>query len=208
MKQLILPIALLAISITTARAQDGRDNFHIGVKAGANLSNVYDESDNSFEADGKLGFAGGAFVSIPLGTWIGIQPEVMYSQKGYNADQDILGIRSEYSRTLSYIDVPLQVAIKPAPGLTILAGPQYSYLVSRTETFRHDNASGSTTEEIENQDIRENTLGFVAGLDINFLNFVVAPRVGFDLMSNHSDGSSDEPRYKNNWAQLTVGLRF
>lgn len=203
MKKFLLPFALLAATIHTVSAQDGRDNFHVGLKAGANLSNVYDSRDDRYQFDGKVGFAGGAFVAIPLGKFLGIQPEVLYSQRGYTMS----GSGYDYNRTLSYIDVPLQLAIKPIPGLTILAGPQYSYLVHRKDSFTSNGFTGSVEDAVEG-DIRENTLCLVGGIDINALGFTIAPRVGFDLMNNYKNGSSTNPRFKNNWVQLTVGFRI
>jgi len=207
MKKILIP-ALVFIASFGANAQDGRDDFHLGLKIGANYSNIYDEDDDEFEADGKLGFAGGAFVAIPLGKFLGLQPEILYSQKGYRAGGTVLSTNYEYTRTLSYIDVPLQLAIKPAPGFTILVGPQYSYLVNRKDVFRSGDFSGTDSEDFENDDLRKNTLCLVGGFDFTAAGFVISPRAGIDLMNNNSDGTSTTPRYKNNWLQLTVGFRF
>ena len=208
MKKLLIPALLLIASIGSVNAQDGREDFHLGLKAGANYSNIYDESDNAFEADGKLGFAGGAFVAIPLGRFLGIQPEILYSQKGYRAGGTLLGTSYEYTRTLSYIDIPLQLAIKPAPGFTIVLGPQYSYLINRKDVIRSGTFSETNDQDFENEDIRKNTLCMVGGFDFTIAGFVIAPRAGIDFMNNNGDGTQTTPRYKNNWVQLTVGFRF
>ena len=85
MKKVILMIALVTISVTNSNAQstDNRSAVSFGIKAGTNYSNVYDSDNEDFVADGKFGFAAGAFVAIPLGKFIGIQPEILYSQKGF-----------------------------------------------------------------------------------------------------------------------------
>jgi len=83
-KTMILIAAFMAIA-TFSKAQDKtdfRDKINFGLKAGLNLSNVYDTKGEQFDASAKFGFTGGAFVSIPLGTYIGVQPEILYSQKG------------------------------------------------------------------------------------------------------------------------------
>ena len=76
MKKAITLIALVTLSITNSIAQtsstDNREKLFFGIKIGANYSNVYDSEGEDFVADGKFGLAGGAFVSIPVGKFIGI----------------------------------------------------------------------------------------------------------------------------------------
>ena len=79
--------------------------------------------------------ASGVFLAIPIGTYIGIQPEVLFSQKGFKATGSILGEEYKFTRTTNYIDIPIYLALKPSPFLTIVAGPQFSYLMSRKDYF-------------------------------------------------------------------------
>ncbi|UPT68294.1 MAG: PorT family protein [Sphingobacteriales bacterium JAD_PAG50586_3] len=79
-KALIIAGALVAFALPML-AQDDRQQLHFGLKAGVNISNIYDSEDQQFEADSKVGFAGGGYLSIPIGTYLGIQPEVLFSQK-------------------------------------------------------------------------------------------------------------------------------
>jgi len=48
----------------------------------------------------------------------------------------------------------------------------------------------------------------VGGVDINLVNIVLGARVGLDMYNNNGDGTSTTPRYKNVWAQATVGFRL
>lgn len=186
---------------------DSRSDFKFGVKAGVNLSNVYDEEGNDFVAENKVGFVGGAFVSIPLGKYIGFQPEVMYSEKGYKATgSNILG-SYDYTRTTTYLDIPLQLQLKPIENLTILAGPQYSYLLKTKNDF---NGNTSTTQEddINSDNYKKNIFGFVVGADVNLSDFIISARAGWDISKSDSDGDSTKPRYKNQVLQLTLGYAF
>ena len=63
----------------------------------------------------------GAFLSLPVGKLIEIQPEVIYSEKGFKATGAFLGSNYSATRTTTYIDVPILLAIKPISYLTILA---------------------------------------------------------------------------------------
>jgi hypothetical protein len=206
---LLASVALMAnIGYTQNLNADTRDKIQVGLKVGANLSNIYDSEDEDFTADSKLGLAGGVFVAIPIGTFLGVQPEILFSQKGYKGSGSILGSEYSYSRTSNFIDVPLLVAIKPISALTILAGPQFSFLMKETYKFDNEFINISDEQDFENDNIRKNTLCVVGGADINLSQLVISGRVGWDLQNNKGDGTSTTPRYKNLWYQATVGYRF
>jgi Outer membrane protein beta-barrel domain len=175
-----------------------------GVKAGANISNVYDSQTEDFDAEAKLGFAGGAFLSVPLGKFLGVQPEILLSQKGFRATGKIIAADYELTRTTNYVDVPLLVTLRPIPALSIVAGPQYSYLISQKNVFKGAGATVAQTEEFDNDNLRKNTLCFTGGLDINIEHFTVGLRGGWDFQNNNGT----TPRYKNTWLQATLGFRF
>lgn len=210
MKKILISMTLLAgFSLPAVAQDDTREALHFGLKAGINYSNVYDEEDEDFDADGQVGFAGGAFLSIPIGRFLGVQPEILYSQKGFRGSGTVLGTSYAYSRTLNYIDIPLQVMLKPAPGFTILLGPQYSFLVSSKDVFTIGSSSSVDEDVYDNDNIRRNTLCVVGGFDFTFAShFVFAPRFGIDLLYNNGDGTQSDIRYKNNWLQLTLGYQF
>src|SRR3954464_10971947 len=77
----------------------------VGVKAGFNYSNVYDEQGTDFVADGKNGFAGGAFLAIPVGSLLGLQPEILISQKGFQGSGTLLDQPYDITRTTTYLDI-------------------------------------------------------------------------------------------------------
>jgi hypothetical protein len=112
------------------------------------------------------------------------------------------------TRTTTFIDVPLFLAVKPVPAITLLAGPQFSYLLKRKDVFKSDEGSVEQIEEFKNDNIRKNILGVVAGFDVNLSPLVVGARAGWDLSTNNGDGTSQTPRYKNAWVQATLGLRL
>lgn len=187
---------------------DNREKLQFGLKAGTNFSNVYNERSEEFRADGKLGFAGGAFLRVPISKYLGVQPEVLLSQKGFKGEGSFLGSEYSFTRTTTYIDIPLQIAFNPSEFITIVAGPQYSYLIKQKDDFNSAFINTTHEEEFENENIRKNIFGFVAGLDINIKHVVIGARAGFDLMDNHGDGSSSTPQYKNMWFQGTIGYTF
>lgn len=210
MKNLIFLTCLLSFitSYTFAQDDDNRNGFQLGFKAGANFANVYDSEGEDFTAEGKVGFVAGAFMSIPFGNMLGVQPEVLFSQKGFKAQGSLLGSSYNLTRTSTFIDVPIYLAIKPTSTLTILVGPQFSFLTKQKDEFENSLTSFEQSEEFKNEDLRKNILGASIGVDVNISRAILGVRGGWDLYKNHEDGTTTTPRYKNAWLQATVGLRL
>ena len=210
MKKLFLVLFASSFMAQTISAQsadsDKRSNISIGIKAGANFSNVYNSEGQAFVADGKFGFAGGGFIMIPIGTYIGLQGEVLFSQKGFKATGNVLGGTYNFTRTTNFLDVPIYLAIKPAQGFTILLGPQFSYLLSQTDDF--GTLTVTQKQEFDNQSIRKNIFGFSGGLDFELSPVVLGVRAGYDFQKNNGDGTSTAPNYKNAWYQATLAYKF
>ena len=202
-----MSVFTIAFSIS-AQDNSAQEQLAFGVKVGTNYSNVYDSEGEEFDANGKFGFAAGAFLSIPIGKFVGIQPELLFSQKGFKATGRMLGSTYDLTRTTNYIDVPLLVAVRPISSFTLLAGPQFSYLLKQKDVFSNGSTNYLQEEEFENDNIRKNTLCFIGGFDINLENTVIGARAGWDLSNNNGNGTSSTPRYKNAWIQATVGYRF
>lgn len=208
MKKIILTIVASTFMINIVSAQDSsmdsRENLTLGIKVGANLSNVYDTKGQDFNADGKFGLATGIFVGIPISKYLGLQPELLYSQKGFKATGNVLGSSYKFTRTTNYLDIPIFLAVKPTPMITILAGPQYSYLLKGKYDFKNQLITGG----FDNNEPRKNNFCLVGGLDINLNNLVIGGRAGLDLNETDKNGTTTTPRYKNVWFQATLGFRY
>ncbi len=187
---------------------DFRETVRFGVKIGTNYSNVYDSEGEEFDANAKFGLATGVFLSVPIGKYLGIQPEILFSQKGFKAEGNLFTTTYVLTRTSNYIDIPLLVSIKPIENISILAGPQYSYLISQTNKFENAQTSIEQEEAFDNENLRKNTFCFTGGFDINVNPLVIGGRVGWDLYKNNGDGTTTTPRYKNVWYQVTLGFQF
>lgn len=214
-KSLIIICALLFSFSNTLLAQgenddniDMREKLTFGIKAGINYSNVWDEQGQDFEADPRVGFAGGVFLGIPIGKYLGVQPELLLSQKGFQGGGTLLGNPYSFSKTTTYIDVPIMLQIKPIEYLSIVFGPQYSYLINEKNKYTFGANSTEQEREFENDNVRKNMLGFVVGGDINVSHIVLSGRMAWDFQTNNGDGSSSTPRYKNQWLQITIGFRL
>ena len=151
MKKIILISTLMLSMASFVNAQDNetdnREKIQFGAKAGASYANVYDEQGDQFNADGKLGFTGGLFFMIPIGKYFGIQPEGMITQKGFKGNGSLLFSPYDFKRTTTFLEIPVFLAFKPSEFLTILVGPQYSYLLQQTDRF---NSSAFSYQQEQN----------------------------------------------------------
>ncbi|MDD3320400.1 MAG: porin family protein [Paludibacter sp.] len=208
MKTNVIMLTAILMLASNNKTYAQNDQIHVGVKAGVNYSNVYDSEGEEYTADGKFGFAGGAFVSIPVTPLLGIQPELLFSQKGFQATGTVLGNDISFTRTSAFLDLPIFLAIKPNEMLTLLVGPQYSFLMSQKDVFANPIQDIVVQEDFDTDNIRRNTLCLVGGADVNLSNIVLGARIGCDLFNNNGDGTSTTPRYKNVWGQVSVGFRL
>ncbi len=197
-----------SVSAPVSDESDNREKIMFGLKAGLNLSNVYDAQGQQFKANPKLGMAAGIFMAIPMGKFLGIQPELLFSQKGYQGEGSLLGSSYSYNLTTNYLDIPVMLTFKASPLITLLFGPQYSYLISQKYVFNSALINLDQQQQFNNENIRKNTLCMTGGLDFNFDNLVLGARAGFDLWNNNGDGTSTTPQYKNLWYQATIGYKF
>ncbi len=102
-----------------AQAQEG---IQVGLKAGANLSNI--TGDETEDLKNKFGFHVGAFADFGISEMVSIRPEVLYSMKGAKAEED--GMEGGFN--LHYIDVPVLARIN-ADRLFFEFGPTVSFLL-------------------------------------------------------------------------------
>lgn len=128
LKSVLVAIAAVTIS-GTAMAQ-----VEIGVRAGANFSNVTMKDGNDKKADTKLqpGFHAGVTFDIPVADEFYVQPGALFSTKGFKTTRssDILDYDGETRWNASYIEVPINFIYKPALGsgrMLLGAGPYIAY---------------------------------------------------------------------------------
>jgi Outer membrane protein beta-barrel domain len=136
---LMMTIALISVSVNSY------SQTKFGIRAGLSVSNWQGDAVQTLQSAlsftggylgtaSKPGFHAGGYATIPVSEMVSIEPGVQYSQKGYtvNGELDIksfdfLSTRAEVQ--MHYIDVPVFIKVKPAGGLTIYAGPQFSYML-------------------------------------------------------------------------------
>ena len=182
-KTAIVAAALLATAAVSSSAQ--AQSVRLGLRAGANYSNLAGNIQNQDTYNNKIGFLGGVMLNVPIiaDGFLSVQPEILYAQKGFeNKSAEFVGPlgakqKREGSVSYNYLDVPLLLKVR-ASGLVFEAGPQYSYLLSANNKTKVTStpAFGGTPTTTEAQDktdvsgFNRNELGYLAGVGYEAAN--------------------------------------
>src|SRR5258706_1809337 len=112
--------------------------FHLGIKAGANISKV---DGKSFKEEFRYGYNVGGFAEIKLGGKFSLQPEVLFNQYSTTLDSNYKSIyqgviSSNQSKVkLNYLSFPLLLDYKFIGPIHLQAGPQFGVLMSQDKNF-------------------------------------------------------------------------
>ena len=154
--RLLLLILFITTPLLTRAQSDKPVGGHFGVKVGASFTQVA---------------ISGTSVNIPkraLQPNIGLmyryryhrlvlQPEALLAIKGGTFQQEVVGGRSTASHSYYYASLPILLGYIPTEGLTIQAGPEFSYALN----------AGSTTGPGAKNDV-----GVVVGAHYDFLDML------------------------------------
>jgi hypothetical protein len=213
-KSLLAAAALLAtVAVSESKAQ----GIRFGLKGGGNLSNLSGDLTDEDRYENKFGFHGGAMLNIGLldDGFLSVQPEVLFSQKGFKFAKDQAFGLYKYSgeRTYNYIDVPVLLKVR-AGGAYFEAGPQYSYLLKVKDETQRTLANGtvftnySGTENLDN--VNRNEIGYAAGLGYQADNgFMLGIRYNgsfTDFAKDGYTGDADVRNARNSVFQASVGF--
>jgi hypothetical protein len=172
--------ALIFLSALQASAQFNRKLIFVGVKGGANFSNLQTEgltitkpgaSVQDFfknNSSNRTGYVLGAYARI--GRKLFIQPEVLLSSKGgtfeifKNGSTTPVNVDVKFSQ----IDIPVLIGLKLGP-LRLNAGPMASLNVGQGNQLG-DALKVYTTQNI-NKTIEQATFGYQAGIGIDIRSF-------------------------------------
>jgi hypothetical protein len=142
MKKSIFSLLLFVFFIDTANAQ-----IKTGGKVGGNLAgvkNIGDENNSS-----RVGFNAGAVAQIGISKKFVIQPELLFSLKGYKFPPT--NFNSSGTLSLNYVVIPLLAGFQPSENVTILFGPELGFLTSVNSRF--DGANHDVSKNFRKTDI-------------------------------------------------------
>ena len=204
---LILFLSVAAFSQENNESHNDDPMVRFGFKGGLSIAAIIKTNDNNFSSAPLYGFNGGAVLQLPIGHVIAIQPEVLFSQKGYRATGSSVAGDYDYRRYLNFLDIPILLRINASKDFGIVIGPQFSYLLSAHTTFKSWDATYEQTVNNENDNITKNIFGGGIGADINVSpNLFIYGRYTIDFKNNNGDGTSSTPSYKDQVFQIGFGV--
>jgi len=199
--------------------------FGQGIKGGLHLANA--SGDEAEDAESRIGFAIGGFLTLSLSDQFSLRPEVYYSSKGLKIKVEESESSNDYEYSfsgestlfLNYVDIPILGVFAVSKNFNLFGGPYldvflngeaksesegyYRYLLNN-EWVRED-LSGSESEDIESDEINSPGYGLVFGAEYVLGNISLDVRYSVGL-SNIPD--EDEIDLKHKVIQFMVGLYF
>ena len=193
MKSKLFGLITVLLVSTAAMAQ-----FHIGVKAGANITKI---EGKSFKEQFRSGYHLGGFAEIGFGKKFGIQPEVVFNQYATRVDSNFSHIYENvfnpgYASNikLNYLSVPILLTYKFLGPLSLQAGPQFAVLIDQNKTLLQNGQ----------QAFKNGDFSMVAGAQLKILKFRLTGRYVVGL--NNINDIDNQDKWKNQTIQLSLGL--
>lgn len=186
---------LVIIATTTSYGQ----NF--GIKGGLNYANLIVNNSSIEYGDYIFGFHAGVFSTIEITHKLSLRPEALYSKKGYDRKLSTVYQTLEINNRFHYLNLPLLMAFTPLDKLSLLAGPEFGYIIAA----RQENNRTGSSDDIDDMYDRFD-FGLAAGVMVwmtENLHAELRYTHGLsDLTKEFGIGSS---RLQNRTFQLSVG---
>jgi hypothetical protein len=182
----------------------------IGVKGGVSFADIpkYAEliEDDEGSADMRIGLAVGGHLTLTLGGIVGLQTEVLFTQKGLKAEAPS-GIDETFELRTDYIDVPvlLRLGATGGKGLQFLVGPSFNFNTSAKAVLE-----GAFDDETDIKDeIEDFEIGLVIGVGYYGSRVLVEGRFqeGLTDIAKFTEFFDDET-YKNRTFLVLFGVQF
>lgn len=209
-----LMILLIALSAPSVKAL-----VTFGVKGGLNNSKIVFSPAIDLPGQKYLqGYCFGAFLSLNFGP-IGIQPEVLYSRRGMEAqillDPSDPASLAQAKIMLDYIEIPLLVRLNIIPAgpvkVYVFGGPSYGFLQKAKTRITY---MGTTEVEDVKSDFKSNALAAVGGLGLDIkipllFKVTVDARYHYGLDNILSEGSTvPTDKARNTGFSVLLGIGF
>lgn len=216
---ILITILLTAVFVTPVYA--GKTKF--GVKAGFNMSNVSGGPEYWDEAtEWKTGFTGGAFLNYSFNDNFSLQPEILFTQKGFGSAllEGIIDV--DLTVSLDYFELPVLAKYTFSADKrfrpTLFAGPSFAYCFGSTLTvsswiFSGDLDFSSLTHTTDfgivlgggfDYVLDRGTVVFDARFNYGFTNVILSG----DFEINGDTETIEEDDFKNYGLSFMIGYVF
>ncbi len=195
-----IAFGILSVSASASSAQDGG----FGVTGGVSIATQQISGVSNAPSLGtRVGAVAGAFYTLPIGSWLGMQVEGLYVTKGSKVDE--FNIASTV--LIDYFEVPILARVRLGSGHThyyVAGGVAPAFRVrARVRT-----SFPGATEELDVSDqVERFDLGVAGGGGIVIGPFSIDGRYTFGVRDIDAD-KTDSSRTKNRALTLAAGFRF
>ena len=204
-------ICLLVFQVSFAQQDDFQKEWAFGANAGVTLSKV--SFYPSIPQEQLSQISGGATIRYISENHFGIQAELNYSLRGWKEKTDTLIHRNEYSRSLSYLELPVMTHIYFNLGkkarLVLNAGPQLGYCIGEKILEKEVVVSGTAYDYYDQKIQRPLDYGLVGGMGFelrtNVGSFILDGRYYFGLSDIFNNTKAD--RFQSSSNQI-IGIKL
>lgn len=207
MKKIILSTLLvLAFGFTYAQ------KAQFGLKGGLNSSTFVGDTEG-MDFKPRVGFNVGAFAAIELSEKITLQPEILFSTQGaeaQNVEAFVNGsiYTGDVKFNLSYINIPVMFKYYVADKFNLEAGPQIGFLTSAETSTKLDGFSQTVDQDAKDY-FESVDFGFNLGAGYDFTKNVSAGiRYNIGLSNVFKNQPGDDSKIQNSVFSLSVGFKF
>lgn len=171
--------------------------FHLGVKAGANITKV---DGKSFKDEFRYGYHLGGFAEIRLGNKLVLQPEVLFNQYATRLDSSYKNVYEDIfdgnsNIKLNYLSIPVLLNYKLVGNfISLQAGPQFGILIDQNKTLLQNGGNA----------FKSGDLSMLAGVLVRLGPIRVNGRYAIGL--NDISDIPDDNKWKSQGFQVSVGL--
>ncbi len=203
---------LTCIIIVLVSTSSLGQSINTGVKVGLNSATI-----GGSDASGQsiTSFDAGMFASFNLAGLLALQPELLYTMKGYKASYPVLDVigpipfgSGNLTAKISYLEIPVLLKLNTSSfGIikpNIFAGPEVAFKLSGKAT------SGSPSREQDLQNINSTDFGIIvgAGININLPITTLMVDIRYDIGMRDLNSYSNPPDIKNRVLSLNAGIEI
>ena len=185
MKNVLLSTIVAIFGFTTLLSAQDVD---FGLKAGLNISNF---TGGDADRNSLIGFHIGGIAEVKLNDKFSIQPELLYSQQGSEANDEV-------KVKVDYLAIPVMAKYYLSEKFSVEVGPQMSFLINDKAEYNDSSIPDAET------DAASFDFGLNAGVGFNITdNLFAQARYNYGITT-----VVENPDIKNSVFQLSLGYKF
>ena len=184
------------------------------MQVGFSSASVGGNDVKNLDAQSISTFNAGIFINFSYAGLIGVEPEILYSLKGYKAEMPYFGQTLTATAHISYIEIPVLFKLNVLPSSSIgvikpnlFVGPEAAFKLRGKMKVE---ITGLPTKEQDMQNTTAIDLGLIfgAGADLHFSSMTISLDLRYDLGMRTLDSEPNPQDIKNGVLSANAGIGF